>query len=58
MLKLYVQFESLMDDEKGQVVIEYGLVTLLIAVAAIGGYQQLAGGVAAGLENIKSQLGV
>ena len=32
-------------DERGATAIEYGLITALIAVACIGGMQQLGGGV-------------
>ena len=32
-------------DERGATAIEYGLIVALIAVAAIGGMQQLGGGV-------------
>jgi len=58
MLKLYTQFKSLVDNEKGQTVIEYALITLLIAVAAVAGYSTLAVGVSNALGAVADALGV
>lgn len=36
MLKLYVWFKELLRNERGQDVIEYGLISALISIAIIG----------------------
>ena len=46
-LKLYVKFEELKNDEKGQDMVEYALVVALIALAATASLQ----GVGAALTN-------
>jgi Flp pilus assembly pilin Flp len=56
MLKLYVQFKSLVDDEKGQTVIEYALIVILVALASVAGYKALASAVSTGLTGIAGQL--
>ena len=43
-------------DERGATAIEYGLICALIAVAAIGGMQQLGGGVGGKWGNLSSTM--
>jgi pilus assembly protein Flp/PilA len=43
-------------DERGATAIEYGLIVALIAVASIGGMQQLGGGVGGKWGNIASTM--
>jgi Flp pilus assembly pilin Flp len=56
MLTLYNQLRSLAKDEKGQTVIEYGLIALLVAVATIGSYRALGSGVQGALDTIVTAL--
>jgi Flp pilus assembly pilin Flp len=58
MLKLYAQFKSFVENEKGQTVIEYALITLLIAVAAVAGYSTVASGISNALGAVAGALGV
>ena len=44
-LKLYCRLQNLLNGEEGQDVIEYALLTSLIALAAIGGVEKVAAAV-------------
>jgi len=41
-LKLYCKFQTLVNGEQGQDLVEYALLTSLIALAAIGGVEKVA----------------
>jgi Flp pilus assembly pilin Flp len=53
-LKLYTKFRVLIDSEEGQDLIEYGLLVMLIALAAISGE----GKVATAVNTIFSKIGI
>ena len=54
LLKLYLRFQGLRDSEEGQDLIEYGLLVMLIALAAISGE----GKVATAVNTIFSKIGI
>jgi Flp pilus assembly pilin Flp len=56
MLTLLNQVRFLAKDERGQTVIEYALIVILVALASVAGYQALASAVSSGLNNISGQL--
>jgi Flp pilus assembly pilin Flp len=56
MLTLLKQVRLLPLDEKGQTVIEYALIVLLIALFSVAGYKTLANAVSEGLSTIANQL--
>jgi len=56
MLTLLNQVKFLAKDEKGQTVIEYALIVLLVALASVAGYETLAGAVESGLTTIAGTL--
>jgi pilus assembly protein Flp/PilA len=45
LLKLYVKFQELKNNEEGQDLVEYALVVALIAFGAVTGMQSLSGGI-------------
>jgi pilus assembly protein Flp/PilA len=45
LLKLYVEFQHLMNRDEGQDLVEYALVIALIALGATAGMQAVAGGI-------------
>ena len=56
LLKLYVNFQNLMNREDGQDLVEYALVVCLIALAAITGVKNVATAVSTVFNNISSSL--
>lgn len=56
LLKLYLKIQNLRDEEAGQDLIEYALVSALIAVAAISGMKHIATAVNSLFSNISSSL--
>lgn len=56
LLKLYVEADSLMKDERGQDMIEYILVAALIALGATAGMQGLASSINTAFGNIGGKL--
>jgi Flp pilus assembly pilin Flp len=58
-LKLYVKAQILrntLKDEKGQDLVEYGLVLVLVCLAATAGMNTLASGINVALSNITNKL--
>ena len=55
-LKLHVKLLRLMSGEQGQDLIEYALLVCLIALAAIGGVNHIAGAVSKVFSNISTTL--
>lgn len=43
LLRLYIRFQTLVSDERGQDMVEYGLLVALIALTMISGINSLAG---------------
>jgi pilus assembly protein Flp/PilA len=56
LLKLYVNFQDLMNREEGQDLVEYALVVALIALAATAGMKLLAGGINGAFESVSIAL--
>ncbi len=59
MLKLYVQSQMLREalkNEEGQDLVEYGLVLVLVCLAATAGMTTLANGINAAMVNISTKL--
>jgi pilus assembly protein Flp/PilA len=56
LLKLYVKFQDLKNNEEGQDLVEYALVVALIAFGAITGMTSLAGGLNTAFSNISTTL--
>ena len=56
LLKLYVKTQILMQDERGQDLIEYALVVALIAMAATAGMSSVAGKINTAFTNIGTKL--
>jgi pilus assembly protein Flp/PilA len=60
-LKVYVKgqnlWSTLKDDEKGQDLVEYGLVIVLVCLAATAGMNTLAQGINNAMTNISTKLG-
>jgi pilus assembly protein Flp/PilA len=60
-LKLYVKGQTLWstikDDERGQDLVEYGLVIVLVCLAATAGMKTLATGINTAMTNISVKLG-
>ena len=53
---MFKKFQSMMKDEKGQALAEYGLILALIAVAAVAALFALGGGITATLGTITASL--
>jgi len=56
LLKMYIKFQDLRDSEEGQDLVEYALLTCLIALAAISGVNRMSGAVTKVFSNISSSL--
>lgn len=56
LLKLYVMFQNLKNDEQGQDLVEYALLVCLISLAAILGVEKVATAVTTVFSNISSSL--
>ena len=56
LLKLYLKFQDLKNNEEGQDLVEYALVVALIAFGAITGMTSLAGGLNTAFSNISTTL--
>ena len=56
LLKLYLKFQDLKNNEEGQDLVEYALVVALIAFGAITGMTSLAGGLNTAFSNISTNL--
>ena len=56
LLKLYVVFQSLRNDEQGQDLVEYALLVALIALVCISGVSNVATAVNTVFTNISSTL--
>jgi pilus assembly protein Flp/PilA len=60
-LKMYVKGQTLWstikDDERGQDLVEYGLVIVLVCLAATAGMKTLADGINTAMGNISTKLG-
>ncbi len=56
LLKLYVKFQDLKNNEDGQDLVEYALVVALIAFGATAGMSTLATGINAAFNTISSKL--
>jgi pilus assembly protein Flp/PilA len=56
LLKLYVKFQDLKNNEEGQDLVEYALVVALIAFGATAGMSTLATGINAAFNTISSKL--
>jgi Flp pilus assembly pilin Flp len=54
--RLYVLLRSLKDDERGQDLIEYGLLAALVAFGCVVGMEDLANGINAAFNTISSKL--
>ena len=54
MIAIRTMWRRLVADQRGATAIEYGLICALICVAAIGGMQQLGGGVGGKWGNLAS----
>jgi pilus assembly protein Flp/PilA len=57
LLKLYIWFQNLADQEDGQDLVEYALVVALIAFGATVGMRALAGGLNKAFQGISTTLG-
>lgn len=57
LLKLYVKFQDLKNNEEGQDLVEYALVVALIAFGAIAGMGALASGINKAFNTISTTLG-
>lgn len=55
-LKMYVKFQSLMNREDGQDLVEYALVVALVAFGATAALQTLGSGLNSAFTNISSTL--
>jgi len=53
---MFKKFQSMMKDEKGQALAEYGLILALVAVAAVGALILLSGGITGTLATITASL--
>jgi len=56
LLRLYVGLQSLRSSEEGQDLVEYALLTTLIALAAITGVNHVASAVTKAFSNVSSSL--
>jgi Flp pilus assembly pilin Flp len=56
LLKVYIKLQDLWTDERGQDLVEYGLVVALIAFGCTAGMSALAGGVNTAFSQISSTL--
>jgi pilus assembly protein Flp/PilA len=56
LLKLYVKFQDLKNNEEGQDLVEYALVVALIAFGATAGMSTLATGINSAFDTISSKL--
>ena len=56
LLKLYVKFQDLKNNEEGQDLVEYALVISLVAVACVAGLTPLATAIKAVFTTIKGSL--
>jgi pilus assembly protein Flp/PilA len=56
LLAMYVKLQTLMSNEEGQDLVEYGLIAALIAVATIAGMSKVAGAINSLFSNISSSL--
>jgi pilus assembly protein Flp/PilA len=56
LLKLYVKFQELKNNEEGQDLVEYALVVALIAFGATTGMTSLAGGINTAFNTVSTQL--
>jgi Flp pilus assembly pilin Flp len=55
-LKLYVQTKTLLSDERGQDLVEYGMVLVLVVLGATAGMGTLASGINNAMLRISSKL--
>jgi len=56
LLKLYVKFQDLKNNEEGQDLVEYALVVALIALGATAGMSALAGGIKNAFNSVSTVL--
>jgi pilus assembly protein Flp/PilA len=56
LLKLYVKAQLAVKDENGQDLVEYGLVLVLVCLAATAGMNTLASGINTAMTNISAKL--
>jgi pilus assembly protein Flp/PilA len=56
LLKLYLKFQFLMNNEEGQDLVEYALVVALIAFGATAGMKALASGINTAFSNVSTAL--
>jgi pilus assembly protein Flp/PilA len=56
LLKIYIKFQDLKNNEDGQDLVEYALVVALIAFGATAGMTSLAGGINSAFSKISSAL--
>ena len=57
LLKLYIQFQNLRDEEGGQDLVEYALITALLSFGWIAGLRSMATAVNSAMFNISTSLG-
>ena len=57
LLKVYVQLQNLVDDEEGQDLVEYGLITALLAFGWVAGVKSIATALNTAFGNISTSLG-
>jgi pilus assembly protein Flp/PilA len=56
LLKLYLKFQELKNNEEGQDLVEYALVVALIPFGAVTGMTSLAGGINTAFYTVSTQL--
>ena len=56
LLNLYVRFQSMMEREDGQDLVEYALVVALLSFAVVAGMKTLASGVSVVFSNVSTVL--
>ena len=56
LLKIYLKFQNLKNNEEGQDLVEYALVVALIAFGATAGMQSLASGINSAFSDVSSDL--
>lgn len=56
-LKLYIKFQNLCSDEKGQDLVEYALITALLSFGWIAGVKSIATALNSAMGNLSTSLG-
>ncbi len=56
LLKLFIQYQNLVNDERGQDLVEYALLCSLIALSLIAGIKDIASAVNIVFSNVSSSL--